>query len=203
MIQPTLHALWARRLAQRRFAVAPPLSRRIVVDSRLTNRTCFGADLGHCRWSSRYWRAAGGGALRLGRPPGQPLSYWLIVGLNGARRPEIQLFADCVRSQAALTHDAPKAAGRKKDYGAAVDLAPSRASPCQERARCAGRPRRTPCNSQVQDGPFADTHEHLGGYFVVDTASLDDALEWAARAPCASAGSVEVRPVLPPMDAQA
>jgi hypothetical protein len=51
---------------------------------------------------------------------------------------------------------------------------------------------------QVQDGPFADTHEHLGGYFIVETASLDDALAWAARAPCASAGSVEVRPVLPP-----
>jgi len=51
---------------------------------------------------------------------------------------------------------------------------------------------------QVQDGPFADTHEHLGGYFIIETASLDDALEWAARAPCAAAGSVEVRPVLPP-----
>ena len=48
---------------------------------------------------------------------------------------------------------------------------------------------------QVQDGPFADTHEHLGGYFIVETPSLDDVLEWAARAPCASAGSVEVRPV--------
>lgn len=51
---------------------------------------------------------------------------------------------------------------------------------------------------QVQDGPFADTHEHLGGYFVVEVPALDDVLEWAARAPCASAGSVEVRPVLPP-----
>lgn len=51
---------------------------------------------------------------------------------------------------------------------------------------------------QVQDGPFVDTHEQLGGYFIVETASLDEALEWAARAPCASAGSVEVRPVLPP-----
>lgn len=51
---------------------------------------------------------------------------------------------------------------------------------------------------QVQDGPFADTHEHLGGYFIVEVASLDEALAWAARAPCASAGSVEVRPVLPP-----
>jgi hypothetical protein len=51
---------------------------------------------------------------------------------------------------------------------------------------------------QVQDGPFADTREHLGGYFVIDVPSLDAALEWAARAPCAAAGGVEVRPVLPP-----
>lgn len=50
----------------------------------------------------------------------------------------------------------------------------------------------------VQDGPFADAKEHLGGYFVIEVASLDQALEWAARSPAASAGSVEVRPVLPP-----
>lgn len=54
---------------------------------------------------------------------------------------------------------------------------------------------------QVQDGPYPDTKEHLGGYFVIDVPSLDQALEWAARAPCASTGSVEVRPVLPPMGA--
>ena len=51
---------------------------------------------------------------------------------------------------------------------------------------------------QVQDGPFADTREHLGGYFIIDVPSLETALEWAARAPCASSGSTEVRPVLPP-----
>lgn len=48
----------------------------------------------------------------------------------------------------------------------------------------------------VHDGPFADTKEMLGGYVVIDVADLDAALEWAARAPCAAAGSVEVRPVL-------
>lgn len=53
----------------------------------------------------------------------------------------------------------------------------------------------------VQDGPFADTHEHLGGYLIVDVPSLDEALEWAARAPCAAVGSTEVRPVLPPPSA--
>ena len=51
---------------------------------------------------------------------------------------------------------------------------------------------------QVQDGPFADTREQLGGYFIIDVKSLDEALEWAARAPCAATGGAEVRPVLPP-----
>lgn len=54
---------------------------------------------------------------------------------------------------------------------------------------------------QIQDGPFADTKEQLGGYFVIDVSDLDTALDWAARAPCATSGSVEVRPVLPPMAA--
>ncbi|MEJ8822423.1 YciI family protein [Variovorax humicola] len=49
---------------------------------------------------------------------------------------------------------------------------------------------------QVQDGPFADTKEQLGGYFILDVPHIDAALEWAARAPCASTGGVEVRPVM-------
>ncbi len=49
----------------------------------------------------------------------------------------------------------------------------------------------------VQDGPFADTKEHLGGYFVIEVPSLDQALEWAARSPSSSVGSTEVRPVMP------
>jgi hypothetical protein len=51
----------------------------------------------------------------------------------------------------------------------------------------------------VQDGPFADTREFLGGFFVIDVPSLDVALDWAAQAPCAAdGGATEVRPVLPP-----
>jgi hypothetical protein len=48
----------------------------------------------------------------------------------------------------------------------------------------------------VQDGPFADTKEQLGGYFVIEVPDLDTALSWAVRAPCVHDGSVEVRPVL-------
>lgn len=50
----------------------------------------------------------------------------------------------------------------------------------------------------VQDGPFADTKEQLGGYLVIEVKDLDEALSWAAKAPCASEGSVEVRPVFTP-----
>ena len=42
---------------------------------------------------------------------------------------------------------------------------------------------------QVQDGPFADTKEQLGGFFLVDVADLDAALDWAARCPGQTAGS--------------
>ena len=49
---------------------------------------------------------------------------------------------------------------------------------------------------QVEDGPFADTKEQLGGFVIIEVADLDAALEWAARAPCAVNGSVEVRPVM-------
>ena len=49
---------------------------------------------------------------------------------------------------------------------------------------------------QVQDGPYAETKEQLGGYYLIDVPSLDKALEWAARCPAAATGSVEVRPNL-------
>ena len=47
----------------------------------------------------------------------------------------------------------------------------------------------------VQDGPYADTREHLGGYVIVDVPTLDDALVWASRAPCNASGATQVIPV--------
>ena len=46
----------------------------------------------------------------------------------------------------------------------------------------------------VQDGPFADTKEQLGGFIILELPTLDAALEWAARCPTAEYGAVEVRP---------
>jgi hypothetical protein len=49
--------------------------------------------------------------------------------------------------------------------------------------------------SQVLDGPYADSKEQLGGYFIIDVADLDAAISWAARCPAAGHGVVEVRPL--------
>ncbi|MEK7324267.1 MAG: YciI family protein [Chloroflexota bacterium] len=45
-------------------------------------------------------------------------------------------------------------------------------------------------------GPFAETKEQLGGFYLVDCSNLDEAIEWAARCPGARVGSIEVRPVM-------
>jgi hypothetical protein len=49
--------------------------------------------------------------------------------------------------------------------------------------------------SQVLDGPYVDTKEQLGGYFLIDAPDLDSAISWAARCPAAGHGVVEVRPI--------
>ena len=48
---------------------------------------------------------------------------------------------------------------------------------------------------QVLDGPYADTKEQLGGYYMIDVPDLDSALSWAARCPGANHGTIEVRPI--------
>jgi hypothetical protein len=50
-------------------------------------------------------------------------------------------------------------------------------------------------NRLITDGPFAETTEQLGGYFLVEAANLDEAIAIAGRIPAASKGTVEIRPV--------
>ena len=52
----------------------------------------------------------------------------------------------------------------------------------------------------VQDGPYADTKEELGGFLLIDVPDLDKAIEWAARCPSMETGVVEVRPALPAVE---
>jgi len=49
--------------------------------------------------------------------------------------------------------------------------------------------------NEVLNGPYAETREQLGGYYVIDVPDLDAALSWAARCPSSSYGTIEVRPI--------
>lgn len=49
---------------------------------------------------------------------------------------------------------------------------------------------------QTTDGPFAETKEQLGGYYIIEVPTLDDAVRWASKIPSAAWGSVEVRPMV-------
>ncbi len=51
--------------------------------------------------------------------------------------------------------------------------------------------------TKVLNGPYAETREQLGGYYLIEAADLDAALSWAARCPGAQVGAIEVRPVRP------
>ncbi|MBV8553401.1 MAG: YciI family protein [Acidobacteriaceae bacterium] len=46
------------------------------------------------------------------------------------------------------------------------------------------------------DGPFAETKEQLGGYYIIDCKNLDEAIDWAKRVPHASESAVEIRPIM-------
>jgi len=51
--------------------------------------------------------------------------------------------------------------------------------------------------TKVQDGPYAETKEQLGGFYIIDVANLDEALKWAAKCPGAQHGAIEVRAIWP------
>jgi len=73
------------------------------------------------------------------------------------------------------------------DAGIYVGGAPLEAPSTGATVRVHGGQRR------VQDGPYADTKEQLGGQIVLELPSMDEALDWAARCPTAASGAVEVR----------
>ena len=56
--------------------------------------------------------------------------------------------------------------------------------------------RKSASGQSVHDGPYAETREQLGGYYLIDVADLDAALNWARRVPVSEGGGVEVRPLM-------
>ena len=79
-----------------------------------------------------------------------------------------------------------------RDAGAYVDGAPLEHTRAARRVRAAGG------RVRVEDGPFSDAKEQIGGFYVIEAKDLDAALDWAARCPAASYGRIEVRPVWAP-----
>jgi len=108
--------------------------------------------------------------------------YMLLIYLDEQALDEAER-EQCYRESAQLAHEL-SAAGQ---YLAAAPLEPTAAA-TSVRVRKGKR--------VVTDGPFAETKEQLGGYFLIDASDLDEAIAIAARIPMASRGTIEVRPVV-------
>ena len=161
-------------------------------------------------WLGAFWtapRAAEGGQKNISARLSiqrltvhQPFRGWQWAGLIDPPEPTMKfmlMFFDAAANQAYAAETGPSTMAAWGAYAGAMGQAgvivaghglQGRDTATTVRVRDGHR--------QVQDGPFADTKEQLGGYFVVDVPSLDDALAWAARSPTAATGTVEVRPVL-------
>jgi len=108
--------------------------------------------------------------------------YMLLIYLDEHALDETER-ERCYRESAQLAHQL-SAAGQ---YRAAAPLEPT-ATATSVRVREGKR--------VVTDGPFAETKEQLGGYFLIDATDLDEAIAIAARIPMARRGTIEVRPVI-------
>lgn len=94
-------------------------------------------------------------------------------------------------------------AGRQKCYGESAQLAHSLKASGQFLATAPLHPVSAATSVRVRDGkqlvtdgPFAETREQLGGYFLIDATDLDEAIGIATRIPGARIGTVEIRPVI-------
>ena len=87
------------------------------------------------------------------------------------------------------------------EYGTYTENLQSRGDPRRRRTSFSpATPRRSSTSEDGEtfttDGPFAETKEVLGGYYLIDVDTLDEALEWAAKIPSARYGHIEVRPIV-------
>ena len=110
------------------------------------------------------------------------MKYMLLIYMDERAMNEAER-EQCYKDSTQLTHEL----NARGQYLAASPLQPV-ATATSVRVREGKR--------LVTDGPFAETREQLGGYFMVDAKDLDEAIGIAARIPAASKGTVEVRPVI-------
>jgi len=110
------------------------------------------------------------------------MKYMLLVYFE-ERAIDEKAREECYQESIQLTHDL----AAKGQFLAAAPLYPT-STATSVRVRDGKR--------LVTDGPFAETREHLGGYYLVDAPDLDEAIGIAARIPGAKWGTIEVRPVI-------
>lgn len=110
------------------------------------------------------------------------MKYMLLIYLNEQALSETER-EQCYRDSTALAHEI-NARGR---YLAAAPLHPT---------TTATSLRVREGKSLITDGPFAETHEQLGGYFLIDAEDLDEAIAIAERIPMARRGTIEIRPII-------
>jgi hypothetical protein len=111
----------------------------------------------------------------------ETMKYMLLVYSAEGSLTEAER-AECMADSTKLCHELA-AQGR---YLGASPLHPAATATC---VRVRGG------NRVTTDGPFAETTEQLGGYFLIEAANLDEAIAIAGRIPAASKGTVEIRPV--------
>jgi hypothetical protein len=110
------------------------------------------------------------------------MRYMLLIYANEQSWPEAER-AQCYRDSAQLAHEL-QAKGQYLD-----------ANPLQPVATATSVQMRNE-KQLVTDGPFAETREQLGGYFLIKAKNLDEAIEIAGQLPAAAKGTVEIRPLL-------
>jgi hypothetical protein len=124
---------------------------------------------------------------RASAEPGEPnMKYMLLIYSNDA---EMEARPEAARTEITAAYMAYAQAMVQ----AGVMVAGDRLRP----ASTATTVRTTGGKPQVLDGPYAETKEQLGGYFLIEAPDLDAALSWAQRCPGVAYGSIEVRPIWP------
>lgn len=110
------------------------------------------------------------------------MKYMLLIYLNENALSESER-DDCYRDSAKLTQDL-NASGHYVDASPLQPVATATSVRVRDKKRL------------VTDGPFAETREQLGGYYLIDAKDLDEAINIASRVPVVDVGTVEIRPVL-------
>ncbi|OLF07887.1 YciI family protein [Actinophytocola xanthii] len=110
------------------------------------------------------------------------MKYLLLIYNCGRPEPTDPAFAEAVARVNAFADEC-----RRRGALVAGDPLPSEHTPTTVSVRDG--------HTLISDGPFVETHEHLGGYYVLDCRDLDEALELAALCPMAQSGTIEVRPL--------